>query len=691
MIVNYSSSSGQVVEYGYTGAYTAGPTLTADDITSEGQVVSLTLTGTITGTPTADLNGAALTLTDTGGGVFTYPAPLIADGAGGISATLTVLIDGFTKTVDVTYTNTFPYNPAHGTPDNLSVMFGNTLGTTAPYELKVTSDTDPAIMTVDWDQIEADGAWLDDVTPYITMASGLETGTSSASFELFVTEDGTTETFTRSIENEGPQGIITIDSINVTRNTSTVNFSYNRADLTGYEYTIDEGVTLVATSEPAELTGLVSATPYPFWIRAINADGIGTWAKTTFTTNASVDTTPTAFSFTPQTNAARGITVTSNAITVAGVDAGVDVPVTVAGDTGSEYSVSTDGGSTYGGWTTAPTNVRLNYRIRVRHTTSSQYSSGGYDGVRETTLTVGGVAATFTSTTLADLIAPTISLEGGNISIVKGNAFVEPGYTATDNGDGDITVSGVVVTGSVDTNTVGTYTLTYTATDASGNEASTTRTVTVTEFVPEDTEGPVITLNGGNVILKAGDPWVDPGFSASDNVDGNLTSQVQVTPATVDTSAPTTITLTYSVADSTGNVGVATRSVVIESVIDYPFDVEAPANRTIKADRFTAFQSSENVFVMQSGEILDFDYDLTAWLALEDDTIAIGDHETAELSKNLDVLASGVVTGANRVKVWLEAGQVTNSESSLVQLKIVTTNYRTAVFQFRVVLINRMQ
>ena len=492
------------------------------------------------------------------------------------------------------------------------------------------------------------------------------------------------------IVDTGPDDAVSIDSQTIGRTTATIGFSYPGVDVTGYEYNLDGGA-WASVSDPAQLTGLVGGTAYTLNIRALNANGFGETSSLDFTTSAAVDTTPNPFSFTALNNQARSFPVTSNTIQVTGVDAGVDVPATISGAATSEYSVSTDGGATFGGWTSAGTNLRLNYRVRVRHTTSDEYSSGGYDGVRTTTLTIGGESADFVSTTLADVTAPIISLTGGNISLVEGTEFVEPGYTATDNADGDITVSGVVVTGSVDTTTPGTYQLLYTATDASGNEASTTRTVTVTEFVPEDTEGPVITLNGGNVILKAGYPWVDPGFSASDNVDGNLTSQVQVTPATVDTSAPTTITLTYSVADSTGNVGVATRSVVIESVIDYPFDVEAPASRTITADRFTAFQSSENVFVMQSGEILDFDYDLTAWLALEDDTIAIGDHETAELSNNLDVLASGVVTGANRVKVWLEAGQVTNSESSLVQLKIVTTNYRTAVFQFRVVLINRMQ
>jgi len=55
------------------------------------------------------------------------------------------------------------------------------------------------------------------------------------------------------------------------------------------------------------------------------------------------------------------------------------------------------------------------------------------------------------------------------------------------------------------------------------------------------------------------------------------------------------------------------------------------------------------------------------------------------------VVGSGRVPNTDRIKVWLKAETVTDSESSLVQLKISTNRYQTGVFQFRVVVINRMQ
>ncbi|MEI7462795.1 MAG: immunoglobulin-like domain-containing protein, partial [Candidatus Taylorbacteria bacterium] len=78
---------------------------------------------------------------------------------------------------------------------------------------------------------------------------------------------------------------------------------------------------------------------------------------------------------------------------------------------------------------------------------------------------------------LHETTPPVITLSGLNsISITVGSSFTDPGATALDNVDG---VTAVVVSGTVNTNTVGTYTITYTATDVAGNTATSTRTVIV--------------------------------------------------------------------------------------------------------------------------------------------------------------------------------------------------------------------
>ncbi len=80
----------------------------------------------------------------------------------------------------------------------------------------------------------------------------------------------------------------------------------------------------------------------------------------------------------------------------------------------------------------------------------------------------------------ADTEAPVITLTGAaTINLTVGDSFTDPGATATDNVDGDLT-SSIVVTGSVNTSVEGTYTLNYNVSDAAGNAATqVSRTVNV--------------------------------------------------------------------------------------------------------------------------------------------------------------------------------------------------------------------
>ena len=280
------------------------------------------------------------------------------------------------------------------------------------------------------------------------------------------------------IVDTGPDDLVVIDSQVIGKTSATINFSYPGADVTGFEYNLDGGA-WTSVTDPAQLSGLTSSTPYTFTIRPLNANGFGKSSSTTFVTGEAVDTTPSPYSFTALTNQALSTSVVSNTITVTGVDIGVDVPVSIAGDATSEYSVSTDGGTTFGGWASAATTVRLNYRVRVRHTTSNEYSSGIYDGDRVTTLDVGGVTASFVSSTIADNVKPGIVLTDGNIDWPRGVPFVDPGYIATDNADGVLPESSIEVIGVIDVNIPAPQSLLYRATDLSGNVTEVTRIVTV--------------------------------------------------------------------------------------------------------------------------------------------------------------------------------------------------------------------
>ena len=125
-----------------------------------------------------------------------------------------------------------------------------------------------------------------------------------------------------------------------------------------------------------------------------------------------VDTTPDAFTFNDIANAALSTVQTSNAITVSGING--TAKVTVSGGT---YSKN---GGTY---TSSDGTCVNGDTFRVQHTSSSSNSTAV-----NTTLTIGGVSDTFTSTTLAG--------SGGTTGTPKLTATISTqswgiGYTST--------------------------------------------------------------------------------------------------------------------------------------------------------------------------------------------------------------------------------------------------------------------
>lgn len=99
------------------------------------------------------------------------------------------------------------------------------------------------------------------------------------------------------------------------------------------------------------------------------------------------DTTPDPFSFTSRTAIEPNTAVTSNTVTITGITGPAEISVT-----GGEYSISC-GSATF---RSSNSMVNSGDTVCVRHTTSSAFST---DTV--TTLTIGGVSGTFTSTTRA--------------------------------------------------------------------------------------------------------------------------------------------------------------------------------------------------------------------------------------------------------------------------------------------------
>lgn len=115
-------------------------------------------------------------------------------------------------------------------------------------------------------------------------------------------------------------------------------------------------------------------------------------------------------------------------------------------------------------------------------------------------------AALLNSCTQDDTTAPVITLTGDNPQILHiGEAYTELGATANDTKDGDLTTSIVIDHSQVNVNLKGTYTVSYTVSDAAGNAGTKNRTVNVLN----DAENLTGTYNVTDVVSGSSYPYVD--------------------------------------------------------------------------------------------------------------------------------------------------------------------------------------
>jgi len=178
---------------------------------------------------------------------------------------------------------------------------------------------------------------------------------------------------------------------------------------------------------------------------------------------------------------------------------------------------------------------------------------------------IDNISMAATTTPASTSTPPIITLNGSStMSVVVNTTFTDPGATATDDVDGSVSVS---ATGTVDTSTMGTYIIVYSATDTHSNTATTSRTVNVVA-ASTGTSTPVITLNGSSTMnINLNSTFTDPGATATDAEDGTLT--VTAT-GTVDTAATGTYSIMYSATDSDSNTATTSRTVNVVATSSAP-------------------------------------------------------------------------------------------------------------------------
>ena len=219
------------------------------------------------------------------------------------------------------------------------------------------------------------------------------------------------------------------------------------------------------------------------------------------------------------------------------------------------------------------------------------------DGIVTYTVTdsAGNVTTTQRVIVYKDAVAPVITLNGSiDTSLNLGQEYVEEGFVASDDCDGDITDK-VVVSGSIDTSKPGKYILEYKVSDTYGNECVINRNVVVADFEP-----PTLTLSGvKNQYIKLGTEYIEAGYSASDNIEGDVTAKVEIS-GSVDTSNIGLYTITYKVTDASGNSTSAIREVyVYEKQVET--NVVNPGNKVV----YLTFDDGPGPYTQKLLDVLD--------------------------------------------------------------------------------------
>ncbi len=201
------------------------------------------------------------------------------------------------------------------------------------------------------------------------------------------------------------------------------------------------------------------------------------------------------------------------------------------------------------------------------------YTGAGTYTVHWTYTDAAGNSSTQNQTVVVtDTVPPTIALVGASsITVECHTSFTDPGVTTTDNCVPKVV--SVATTGTVNVNATGTYTLTYTATDGGGNQASVQRTVIVA-----DTIAPVITLNGASsMTVECHTSFTDPGATASDACDSSVPVSVS---GSVNVNTPGIYALNYNGSDDSGNAAATvTRTVTV--VDTTPPTISCPSPITV--------------------------------------------------------------------------------------------------------------
>ena len=152
---------------------------------------------------------------------------------------------------------------------------------------------------------------------------------------------------------------------------------------------------------------------------------------------------------------------------------------------------------------------------------------------------------------VVDTAAPVLTLKSSGKTVLPGQRYEEEGYIAVDNHDGNLT--------NRVQRKVGLDSVIYMVMDSSGNPVSVERKIPYFDPHP-----PELHLEKGEYLaITCGTVYEEPGYTASDNVDGDMTEEVAIE-GEVIWYKPGTYEIVYTIADDFGNVTQKVRTVEVQ-------------------------------------------------------------------------------------------------------------------------------
>jgi hypothetical protein len=207
-----------------------------------------------------------------------------------------------------------------------------------------------------------------------------------------------------------------------------------------------------------------------------------------------------------------------------------------------------------------------------------------------------------------------------------------------------------------------------------------TARVNVLEGNATDNTAPVITLTGGSTVsVDQHSTFTEPGFTATDNVDGTITSSVTVSDS-VNTAVAGSYTLTYSVSDTAGNSTSVVRSVTVTATTlpDLAVTWNGSALGTVDVGDYVALTGSFSA---------SYGAGVASYLPAIGSTVAVSTSgNTATVTFNRSVIAYGAFreiyeSGIDDLRAWTLVTTGTNIIGSLT-IKLYSRSFSSGTHTF---------